>query len=938
VEGPTIDDETMRADGVIGREQELAAVASLLDRTREGSAGLVLTGEAGVGKTTIWRAGIEGARERSFRVLSASPVAAETTMSFAATCDLLAGVVDEVLPRLPAPQRRALEVALLLVEPEGPAPDQRAVAVAFFNLLGALGASDPVLVAVDDVQWLDAASAGVLGYAARRLREQRVGLLLTERSVGAAGLPLELDRALVRERLASVRVGPLTLGAIGVLLRRQLGFAPSRPILLRIHETAGGNPFYALELARALEREGLRPAPGEPLPLPESLGELVRGRIATLASETQDALLVAAALSDPRLGVVTAALGADPRSALRPAVDAELITLEGERIRFAHPLLAAAAYQSTAEPERREVHRRLAQTVGELEERARHLALAAERPDAEVAQVLERAAEHASGRGASAAAAGLCGEARRLTPPDRTDDAERRTLATARYRFLAGDTGSARVLLEEALLSAGPGQARAELLVLLGRLHRYEGDQPRAAELLRRALAEPAADERVRAEAAQGLAATLYFMREELEVARRHGALAAELAARAGARSVRAISLADKANVEALLGRAEAATTLRTALRLGEVLERQRVVDSPSYSRTVFLSWTDGHEEAAVGLRRLYEDALARGDESSVSMILATLAVAEWLAGNWQEAVKVADEGYELALQTGQRPQQGWSLSARALVRASFGLEGEARADAERAVALAGERGMAVARINGLWALGLLELALDRPAETARLLTPERERLLAAGVAEPGSIRFVPDEIEALIALGRLDEAEAPLGWLEQRGRAVGRVSALGAAWRCRGLLLAARGDGSGATSALERALVEHERVPIPFERARSLLALGSAQRRAKRKRAARESLGEALATFERLGAAIWALRTSRELERISGRAPSRDELTPTERRVVELVAGGRTNQEVAAVLFVSPRTVEFHLRNVFRKLDVHSRAELVRRFASPVS
>jgi DNA-binding CsgD family transcriptional regulator len=615
-----------------------------------------------------------------------------------------------------------------------------------------------------------------------------------------------------------------------------------------------------------------------------------------------------------------------------------VVTVEGERIRFAHPLLAAAAYQSTAETERREVHRRLAQTVEELEERARHLALAAERSDAEVADVLDRAAEHARGRGASAAAAELCEEARRLTPPDRPDDEERRTLTTARYRFLAGDTGSARVLLEEALRSTRPGQARAELLVLLGRLHRHEGDQPRAAQLLRRALAEPAADERVRAEAAQGLAATLYFMREELEVARRHGALAVELAERAGAPAVLAESLADKGNIEALLGRAEAVATFRTALELGEAPGRPRVVDSPSYSQAVFLSWTDAHEEAAVGLRERYEEAVARGDESSVPMILATLAVAECLAGRWHEAARVADEGYELALQMGQRPQQAWSLSARALVRASFGLEAEARADAERALALAGERGMAVARINGLWALGLLELALDRPAETARLLAPERERLLAAGVAEPGSIRFVPDEIEALIALGRLDEAEPPLGWLEQRGRALDRASALGAAWRCRGLLLAARGDGSGAVAALERALVEHARVPIPFERARSLLALGSAQRRAKRKRAARETLGEALATFERLGATIWARRASRELERISGRAPSRDELTPTERRVVELVAEGRTNQEAAAALFVSPRTVEFHLRNVFRKLDVHSRAELVRRFASPVS
>ena len=315
-------------------------------------------------------------------------------------------------------------------------------------------------------------------------------------------------------------------------------------------------------------------------------------------------------------------------------------------------------------------------------------------------------------------------------------------------------------------------------------------------------------------------------------------------------------------------------------------------------------------------------------------IILANLAVADTLTGRWHEAAQGAEDCYELALQTGQRPQQAFSLSVRALVRASLGLEAEARADAEQALALAGERGMGVARINSLWALGLLELALDRPSEAARLLTPERERLLAAGVGEPGTIRFVPDEIEALLALGRLDDARAPA--LVARGagpraRPRFRPRSRGAVPRT-SLPQPARGPDL-ALDEFERALAEHDRVTIPFERARTLLALGAAQRRAKRKKAARATLGEALATFERLGAGIWATRATRELEQISGRAPSHEKLTPTEQRVVELVAEGRTNRDVAAVLFVSPRTVEFHLRNVFRKLDLHSRAELVAGF-----
>ena len=315
-------------------------------------------------------------------------------------------------------------------------------------------------------------------------------------------------------------------------------------------------------------------------------------------------------------------------------------------------------------------------------------------------------------------------------------------------------------------------------------------------------------------------------------------------------------------------------------------------------------------------------------------MVLAQVALAEYLAGRWTEAAQVAEEASEFALQTGQRPMQAYSLATRALVRASLGLETEARTDADKALALAGERGTAAAaRIHSVWALGVLELSLDRPAEAERLLAPQRDQLLAAGVGEPGTMRFVPDEIEALVALGRADEAEAPLRWLEERARVLDRASALGAAARCRGLLAAARRESAAAHAAFERALTEHARITNPFERARTLLAFGAAQRRSKKKSAARETLGDALATFETLGAALWANKARAELSSIGGRAPSTGGLTPAEERVAALVAEGHTNREVAALLFVTDHTVEFHLSRIYRKLDVRSRAELARRF-----
>ena len=912
----------MPATEVIGRDAELARTAAFLDALSSGPSGLVIEGEAGAGKTTLWLAGVEEARERGYRVLETRPAEAEAGLPFAGLGDLVESVVDEVIEELPEPQADALRVALLLTPPRGAPPDERAVAVAVLGVLRELAGAGPVLVAVDDVQWLDPPSATVAAFAWRRLREEPVGLLLAHRLGTFAPAPIVDDA-----RLSPLAVGPLTLGAVHRLLHERLGLVLSRPALRRVYEVAGGNPFFALELGRALQAHEGELSPGEPLPVPDRLQELVDARLEALPPESRELLVAAAALSHPTVGL----LGALGGGALRPALEAQVVELQGERVRFTHPLLASAAYQGIDVLGRREVHHRLAELVADPDERARHLALAADAPDSDVARALEEAANHARARGATAAAAELCEQARRLTPPEHPDDVHRRTVAAARNRFLAGDGMQARDLLDEALASARTGNDRAQALVLLAQLARFEGDQPQSAELARQALAEPGTDEQVRADAARNLAASLYFMREELEIALRHAVMAADLAARSGAVVLQAQSLVEKGLVEALLGHSTAAATLRAAGELGDVPER--VTDSPSMAWAAFLYWTDEVEDAAPRLRRSYEEAVARGDESSVPMILATLAVVEYLAGRWAEATRLVDESYEAAVQAGQRPQQAWSLSARALVRASSGLESDARADADEALTLAGERGMGAARITAVWALGLLELSLDRPEEAARVLAPHRERLLAAGVGEPGTIRFVPDEIEALIALGRLDEAEERLGWLDERGRALDRASALAAGLRCRGLLAAATNDGEGALEAFEQALAQHARVPMPFDRARTLLALGGALRRAKRKRDARATLDEAAQVFEKLGATLWARKARAELGRIGGRAASHGELTPTERRVAELVAEGRTNKEVAGTLFVSARTVEFHLSHVYRKLGLRSRAELARRF-----
>jgi DNA-binding CsgD family transcriptional regulator len=892
---------------------------------RIGPAELVLYGDAGVGKTTLWRAGADAARSLGYRVLETRPAEAEARLAFVALGDLLGEGLDELLGALPPPQADALRVALLLEQPRGAPPDERAVAVAFLSALRYYASDRPLLLAVDDIQWLDSASTAVLAFAWRRVRNERVGLLSSYRSGEAAPAAL-----IEPEGAQRIEVAPLSLGAVHGLLQARIGLLLSRPVLRRLHEVAGGNAFYALELGRALERHGATPVPGEPLPVPEELRELVRDRLVALPAPTVGALATAAALSQPTLSLLQQT-GHDA-DALRPALEAHIVEVEGGSLRFTHPLLASTAYENLDALTRRELHGRLAAVVDDEEERSRHLALAVDGPDSEVAAALELAAAHARSRGASASAAELAEQSRRLTPSDAPADVHRRTVGAALYCFDAGDPGRALELLEEARATAPPGSGRAETLAALSRLHRFGGDQPLAAELARQALVEAGSDDRVRGEAAQGLAATLFYLREDLEEGVELAALAAECAARSHDDVLQVESRCLRGLLECLVGRPEAADTLRRVAELADLAPYGRVLSTPTFNRGVFALWTDGPETVEV-LRGSRDDAVARSDEGSAPMVLAQLALAEYLTGHWDEAAQIAEEASELALQTGQRPMHAYSLATRALLRASLGLEAEARADAQQAMEFAAERGMAAARIHSLWALGVLELSLDRPAEAAQLLTPERERLLAAGVGEPGTIRFVPDEIEALAALGQTDEARAPLEWLEERGSALDRPSALAAAARCRGLLAAASGDGDAALAEFEQALAEHARVENPFERARTLLAFGATQRRMKKKAAARERLGEALAIFEELGAALWAGKARAELASIGGRAPPSDELTPAEKRVATLVAEGRTNHEVAAVLFVADRTVEFHLSRIYRKLGVRSRAELARHF-----
>jgi AAA ATPase domain len=360
---------------LVGRDEELRSLSAFLEHEPEEPAALVLEGEAGIGKSTLWRAGVATARERGFRVLCARPAEAEQGLAHSGLGDLFEEVLELVLPALSAPRRRALAVALVAEEAAGRSVDPRTLAVAVRSALAALAAEGRVVLAVDDVQWLDSSSSGALAFALRRLEKEPVLLLLARRSgEGAAGS--ELEHALDGGRVERLSVGSLSLGAVHRLLGLRLGRMFARSELLQVYEASGGNPFFALELARALERMPRPLAAGEPLPVPAELEALLAGRLADLPPRTIELLRVAAALARPTLGLLEAADGGDVVTALRPAVDAGLVGMEGDRIRFAHPLFSVAVASKLEQGEGRELHGRLAGIVEDVEQRAHHLALA----------------------------------------------------------------------------------------------------------------------------------------------------------------------------------------------------------------------------------------------------------------------------------------------------------------------------------------------------------------------------------------------------------------------------------------------------------------------------------------------------------------------------------------------------------------------------------
>jgi DNA-binding CsgD family transcriptional regulator len=904
---------------LFGRESELARIDRFLERPSTDGAALVLEGEPGIGKSSLWLAGVEAALGRGLAVLSARPAEAERDLSFSALGDLLEPALGR-LEALSPPRRSALEVALLLASDRDGAPDARAVGLAARDLLRLLADEQPLLIALDDTQWLDPPTRETLAYALRRLEHEPITLLGACRP-GDGAPPLVGAGRIV--------VGPLSLGAIQQVVRDRTGAPLSRPTLVRVHETSGGNPFFALELVRALDGRDLRP--GDPLPVSATLSDLTASRFERLDADTREVLRFVAALARPTREVVTAAAGRHTAGALETAVAVGVIEADASRLRFTHPLLASVQYASASADERRRIHRRLAEVVTDVEERGRHLGAAASAPDAEVAAALDRAAAAARARGAPVTAAELAEVALARTPADDAAARVRRRCAAADHHFAAGSTARARALLEEALTGATPGRERARVALELARLLDSKDLLPER-PLLEQALLDADGDTALQARVHEQLA--VHFDGLDYRESRKHAHVALELAERSGEPQLIAETLAWASDRDFWTGAGIDEELVNRGLALEDQLPRLPLTSRPSTSYAWALKWSGDLERAAPLWERLRTLGRSTGD-LDVIHILFFSTYHELMAENWDQAARFADEAWELAVEAERDVEVAQCRRARATVDAYRGHVEPTRSTAEEAFRLGAAAGFSEQSLSGL-SLGILELSLGEAASALSRLRPVTQRKLSRGVEEPGLMLGFPEHVEAAVACGELEEAMELLDVVEAHARRLDRAWALGCCARGRALLATARGDVAAAEAAFTLAYEQHARRPqqLPtYELARTSLAHGAILRRRQRKRQAREALERAHAIFGGLGAQVYAERARSELARIGGRAVAAgDELSETERRIADLVAEGRSNKEVAAVLALSPKTVEWNLSKVYAKLGVRSRTELASR------
>jgi DNA-binding CsgD family transcriptional regulator len=903
---------------VVGREREIAEAVGVLDAASRGSAGLLLVGEPGIGKTTVWHTVVDEATGRGFVVLLARPSEAEEQLAFASLGDLLGGVDEPELSGMPKTQRTALERALRRTERGAGVVDPTTVALALLAVLRGLAASSPVVVAVDDLQWMDAPSLRALTFAFRRLDGAPVGLVATVRS----GFELELTRLAERDgnRLERLELGGLGKRDLAHLVFERTGRALTPVQLERLTRLSAGNPYFALELAATGVAE---------LAVPTTLTTALRARLQGLSPGARSAGLTAATLG--RFDPSVVGEGVDELRA------ADVVVVRAGALAFAHPLLASVVLELHTHDERRAAHLALAGALTDPDERALHLGHGTAPPSEAVAKELDASAERVDARGAPDTAAVLSERAAALTPEGDSSARTRRLLRAADWYQAAGE-GRDHVLplLEQLAASLSPGPDRALVLIRLGWLGAQMDTMPMSVSIghEQRALDE-ARDTPDVAAAAHASLARLRGIGGDYGAALRHAELAVQAAAPAEANIMFPSPSGELGMARFLVG--EGLQEPLFAEGIEHELHAGRVAE-PYQSARLQLALArlaiGELEKARSALEGLLGQSVEHGRVRSTAGCLLHLTELEVRAGDIDRAEGHAREFLFLDRQLRGDATAEWYPSglvamhlghaddARRVLRA--GIE-EARAD-ESTAWLA----------HHLEALGQLELATGNLAEARAALVQVPLMLREAGLGEWSVHPVHPDLIEAHVGLGEVDEAVALLAELEEYARRLDRPWGLATAARSAAIVSAARGCVDAALVEAERALAEHARLDWPLERGRTLLVTGEILRRLGRRRDAATRLDEAHAIFEAIRNPLWLARTQDEQRRLGGRRASNGALTPTEKRVADLAGDGLRNAEIAARLHVTPKTVEATLSRVYRKLGVRSRTELARRVPAP--
>jgi DNA-binding CsgD family transcriptional regulator len=893
-----------------GRTGEQERLLGLLGDARVGHSGaVVVVGEPGAGKSALLdmvRTAAEG-----MLVLEAKGVESEARLPFAALHQLLRPAFG-LLERLPSPQADALRAAFALEG--GGAPDLYRVPLAVLTLLAEAAEEQPLLCVIDDAQWVDGDSAQALTFAARRLQAERIAIVFAAREGGfdAAALP-------------ELSLEPLDTTAVEAILAARAGAAVAPDIARRIASATGGNALAVVELAPLLTREQL--AGGEPLPqpLPMSSGveRLFADRVRDLPADARLLLLIAAAEDTGRPDAVAAAarrLGSD-LAALESAEEAGLVRVEAAEIRFRHPLVRSAIYGTARFAQRRAVHHALAETLmdaGEIDRYAWHLAAATLEPDEEVARELEQAAGRARSRNAFTAASAAAERAADLSPSPH--EKGRRLAEAASDAWLTGLLPQAARLIEAA-------EPLVDDPVLLANCHRLRGSIELAAGTSTTAInmlvtgasrlgrVDPRRSLELLALAAEGASLSL-----DADASRTIADLASSLDVGDDEHDRFFIGLLVGFARHLAGDRRSGIAAIRDALAIAED-EFDDVDLMLAAGRAGFYV---GDDAAALRFHtRIVNRARSIGSIGCLAIAGTRLALAETLTGRWSEANATAEETLRLAEDTGQRELEAHALVWLALIAAWQGDEDRSRTSLDRARSITAPRPMTLIEDASRWVLGTIELGVGRGAAALAQLEPISHPVLA--------LLASLDRVEAAVAADRPELAQKWLEELEVFAQAAEVAWARARVAHCKAALVA---DPAQRETLYAEALREHEASSRPFERARTELAYGEFLRRHRRRVDAREHLRPALETFLALGARQWAERARAEL-RASGenarsrRADPEARLTAQEFQVARFVAKGLSNREVGAQLFLSPRTIDFHLRNVFAKLEIASRNEL---------